>query len=373
MKVTCEREKLLHAFQTAASVAPTRSPKPILQNLKLEVTAERAILMGTDLEVGIRIDVPGIVIEAPGSVVLPIARFLSILRESSDEKLEMESDGRKSQVRGARSEYQLPSENPDEFPVVTAFEEEKYHEMPARFFRETIRRTVFATDNESSRYALGGVLIELTGEGITAVATDGRRLARQEGPAKAVGSHQSGDRTTIIPTRAMQLLERALADNDENIQLAARDNDVLVKSGRATIYSRLVEGRFPKWRDVFPRRENNLRVELTAGPFYAAVRQAAIVTSEERRGVDFTFGEGKVVLAAHGAEYGESHIEMPIAYDGAEVVITLDPRYLSDFLRVLDPEQTITLELRDAESAAVCFTEDGYGYVIMPLARDQRP
>ena len=373
MKVTCEREKLLHAFQTAASVAPTRSPKPILQNLKLEVTAERAILMGTDLEVGIRIDVPGIVIEVPGSVVLPIARFLSILRESSDEKLEMESDGRKSQVRGQRSEYQLPSENPDEFPVVTAFEEEKYHEMPARFFRETIRRTVFATDNESSRYALGGVLIELTGEGITAVATDGRRLARQEGPAKAVGGHQSGDRTTIIPTRAMQLLERALADNDENIQLAARDNDVLVKSGRATIYSRLVEGRFPKRRDVFPRRENNLRVELTAGPFYAAVRQAAIVTSEERRGVDFTFGEGKVVLAAHGAEYGESHIEMPIAYDGAEVVITLDPRYLSDFLRVLDPEQTITLELRDAESAAVCFTEDGYGYVIMPLARDQRP
>ena len=55
----------------------------------------------------------------------------------------------------------------------------------------------------------------------------------------------------------MQLLDRALGDNDENIQLAARDNDVLVKSGRATIYSRLVEGRFPKWRDVFPRRENN--------------------------------------------------------------------------------------------------------------------
>ena len=119
--------------------------------------------MGTDLEVGIRIDVPGIVIEAPGNVVLPIARFLSILRESSDEKLDVESDGRKIQVRGQRSEFQLPSENPDEFPVVAAFEEAKYHEMPARFFREIVRRTVFATDNESSRYALGGVLIELTG------------------------------------------------------------------------------------------------------------------------------------------------------------------------------------------------------------------
>jgi DNA polymerase-3 subunit beta len=256
--------------------------------------------------------------------------------------------------------------------MVTDFLEKKYHELPARFFREVVRRTVFATDNESSRYALGGVLVELTAEGITAVATDGRRLARQEGPAKSVGGHESGDRTTIIPTRAMQLIERALADNEDNIQLATRDNDVLIRSGRATIYSRLVEGRYPKWRDVFPRRDNNIRVELVAGPFYAAIRQAAIVTSEERRGVDFTFGGGKAVLAAHGAEYGESQVELPITYDGPEVVITLDPRYLSDFLRVLDPEQTITIELRDAESAAVCFTQDGYGYVIMPLARDQR-
>jgi DNA polymerase-3 subunit beta len=168
----------------------------------------------------------------------------------------------------------------------------------------------------------------------------------------------------------MQLLERALADNDDNIQVAARENDILVRSGGATVYSRLVEGRYPKWRDVFPRREGMVKIELSVGSFYAAVRQAAIVTSDERRGVDFTFGGGKIILSGHGAELGESHIELPIAYDGAEVGITLDPRYLSDFLKVLDPEQNFTVELRDAESAA-CATEDGYAYVVMPLARGQ--
>ncbi len=371
MKATCEREKLLHAFQMAASVAPARSPKPILQNVKLSLTSDSAILMGTDLEVGVRVEVPGFSVEAPGSVVLPRDRFGKILSESSDEQLRIESDGHKVRVRGDRSEFQLPSENPDEFPSVLAFEAEKYHEMPARMFREVIRRTVYATDNESSRYALGGVLLELSATGLTAVATDGRRLARQEGPAQSVGGHVSNDHMTIIPTRAMQLIERALADNEENIQLAARDNDVLVRSGGATIYSRLVEGRYPKWRDVFPRREGMVKVELSVGPFYAAVRQAQIVTSEDRRGVDFTFGGGKVVLAGHGAELGESHVELPIAYDGADLGITLDPRFLSDFLKVLSPEQSFTMELRDAESAALCTTEDGYAYVIMPLAREQ--
>jgi DNA polymerase-3 subunit beta len=372
MKIKCEREKLLHAFQTAASVAPSRSPKPILQNLKLEVRDDKGILMGTDLEVGIRIELEGITVDAPGSVVLPITRFLSILRESSDDVLTVDSDGRKIQVRGQRSEFNLPSENPDEFPAVAVFDEARYQELPARFFHEIVRRTVFATDPESTRYALGGVLLELTTDHITAVATDGRRLARQEGPAKTIGEAPAADRMTIVPTRAMQLLDRAMGDGEEAVQVSARENDVLVKSGRTVMYSRLVEGRFPKWRDVFPRRENTQRIEVTVGPFYAAVRQAMIVTSDERRGVDFTFGQGKAVLAAHGAEYGESHVELPIAYDGPEIGITLDPRYLNDFLRVLNPEATLLLELRDAESAAVCSTEDGYAYVIMPLARDQK-
>ncbi len=371
MKVTCDREKLLHAFQTAAGVAPSRSPKPILQNLKLEAGAERTTLIGTDLEVGIRIEVAGFNVEVPGHVVLPISRFGSILRESSDEKLDLQSDGQKTLVRGERTEFQLPSENPDEFPDVVTFGEETYHELPGRFFRELIHRTVFATETESSRYALGGVLLEMTADGITGVATDGRRLAKQESPATAVKGHATGDTMTIVPTRAMQLIERVLADGEESIQIAARDNDVLVRSGAATVYSRLVEGRYPKWRDVFPRGEGVAQIELPVGPFHAAVRQAAIVTSENRRGVDFTFGGGNVVMVAHGAEFGESHVELPIAYDGQEIPVMLDPRYMIDFLRVLDPEQTFTIELRDAKSAAVCRTDDGYGYVIMPLSREQ--
>ena len=369
MKLTCDREKLLHAFLTAASVAPSRSPKPILENIKLEASLEGTTLMATDLEVGIRMGVPGFEVEVPGNVVLPIKRFGLILRESSDEKLHLESDGTKTLIHGERSEFQLPTQNPDEFPTVGSFEEERYHRMPARFFRELIRRTVFATDTESSRYALGGVLIELTAEKIIGVGTDGRRLAKQEGPAEAVGGHETVE-NTVIPTRAVQLMERALADHEEDIQLATRENDVLMKSQRTTIYSRLVEGRYPKWRDVFPKQEGMGEIEMTVGPFHSAVRQAAIVTTEEHRGVDFTFADGKITLAGHGAEMGESHVELPIAYEGPEVLVRLDPHFVSDFLRVLEPDQTFTLRLRDSESAVVCTTGDGYGYVIMPLSQD---
>jgi DNA polymerase-3 subunit beta len=370
MKVTCDREALLAAFQTAAAVVPSRSPKPILQNIKLEVTDQGAILLATDLEIGIRIQVPGIQVHTPGSAILPLGRFGSILRESSDDMLHLESDGQSTTVRGERSEFKLPSENPQEFPAVADFQEGAYHELSARLLRELIKRTIFATDNESSRYALGGVLLEMGPEKIVGVGTDGRRLAKMEVPAHSVGGHQSGDSMTIVPSKAMQLIERALTDGDAEIQLAARPNEILIRSPRATIYSRLVEGRFPKWRDVFPQRTNAAKVELTVGPLHSAVRQAAIVTSEESRGVDFNFKAGSLVLSGRAAELGQSRVELPIAYDGSELSITLDPRFVSDFLKVLDPEKVVTVELKDSESAAVCSTDDGYGYVIMPLARD---
>lgn len=371
MKVTCERDKLLAAFQIAASVAPSRSPKPILQNVKLEAGKEGTVLMATDLEVGVRVQAPGVTADTEGSCLLNVARFGSILRESGDAVLKIETDGRSTIVRGERSEFRLLAEDPTEYPAVAEFKETGYWELPARLLKELVKRTVFATDNESSRYALGGVLLEYQAGKITAVGTDGRRLAVMEGPCQATGGYKGADSATIVPTRAMQLIERTVSDADAEVQVVARANDVLVRTQRAVIYSRLVEGRFPKWKDVFPKREGVQRISLSVGPTFSAVRQAAIVTSEESRGVDLTFADGKAVLAGRGAETGQSRIELPIAYDGPSITIALDPRYLTDFFRVLDADKTFTLELKDSDSAAVCSTDDGYGYVIMPLARDR--
>ena len=398
MRVIVSKRELAAAYGLALKAVRVQSPKPILRNLKMAAVAGRAVLIGTDLEIGIVVELRGAEIADPGEVLLPVKSFGLVLKNLPNGEVSMESgDGRMS-VRTLPSKrgfglsgmdfktgIRLPPEDPADFPVVASFGEDSYHEVSAKLARKLIRRTVFATDTENTRYALGGVLggvlVELTPEGITAVATNGRRLAKQEGPAKSVGGHQTGDTVTIIPARAMQLLERALADSEEAVQLAARENDVWVHSGRVTIFARLVEGRYPSWRNVFAKRDDTVKIELSVGPFHAAVRQAAIVTSEQHRGVEFSFGEGKVVLAGHGAELGESLVELPIAYDGPPLPIRLDPRFLIDFLRVLDPDRTFVMELKDAKNAAVmelkdaknavvCTTDDGYDYVLMPI-RDQ--
>jgi DNA polymerase-3 subunit beta len=370
MKIRCPKEPLLAAVQTAAAVVPARSPKPVLTNVKLEASREGAVISATDLEIGIRAAVEGVETESAGAVLLPSGRLAAILRETpAGTVFEIASDGTAASVKAPRSEFRLPVEDPLEFPTVATFPEGACYELSAALVRELVRRTVFATDNESSRYALGGVLVELSPGGVIAVGTDGRRLAKMEGPCQ-IHDGDGGEVQPIVPARAMTLVERCLGSADAPVQVAVRGSEILVRTGGTTISARLVEGRFPRWRDVFPDRPDAAMVPLVAGPLLAAVRQAAIVTSEQSKGVDFSFEPGQLVLSGRSAESGESRVELPIDHAGNPVRIKLDPRFVSDFLRVLDGGTALSVEITDPQSACVCRTEDGYGYVIMPLAAD---
>lgn len=371
MKISCDREKLATAFQLAGSIAQSRSPKEILQHVKMEVTTDKVTLMATDSETGIRIDVEGGDIQSTGKALLHVARVGQILRECSDDRLYFETDENKVLVRGLHSEFNLPSANVDEYPTVAGFDEEKYHEIPARLFREMVKRTTFATDPDSTRFALGGVLLELSGEDVLAVGTDGRRLARMIGKGKSIGGHETLGSSTIVPTRSLSLMERSIGDKDELVQVASRGNDVLLRSNRCTIYSRLVEGRYPNWRQVIPSRDNSVKINLTVGPFHNVIRQAAIVADQESRGLDFEFGGGTLLLSARTADLGQSRVEMPIEYDGEPIKMKLDHRFLSDFMKVLDPETKFTMDIAGPTASALLTTEDGYAYVVMPMALDK--
>ncbi len=371
MKVKINRESFQKVFQVAAAVAPARSPKTILQNVKMDVTEKGGLLTATDMEVGVRLNIPDLDVDTVGTAVIPVQRLNMILRESSDEFLFIESDPDKTLVTGQSSRFELQSQNPDEFPEVADFEDNDYFEVTAGVMRELIKRTLFATDSESSRYALGGVLLEMEGDSIVAVGTDGRRLAKMQGALSKTGNPSAGS-ATIVPARAMQLIERILPEDSVKIQLAARANDLLIREPGCVFYTRLVEGRFPKWRDVLPDRSDSNRIDIPVGPMYSALRQAAIVSSDESRGVDFTFNQGSLVLSNSTAEVGQSRIEMPVPFDNDELTITLDHRYVADFLKVLQPDKTFTLDIENGDQAAYCVTDDNYGYVIMPLAKDRR-
>lgn len=371
MKATCNREGLLTAFQVVASVAAPRSPKPILRNVKLTVGDDGvATLMATDLEQGIRYRVSGVSVSDPGSVILPTSEMQSILRELPDETLELESTDGGLKVSAAASQFVLPSEEPLQFPEVPVLGDEPAHELPAESLAQMVRRVIFAAATEGSRYALNAVLIDFPEDGvINAVATDGKRMAVMPGKIKLGAERPTG--FSLIPPKAFGLLQKILHDPEEVVKFALRPNEALFQTSKVTIHTRLVEGRYPRYQDVFPSKFN-ASVPLIVSRLLGVARQAKIVTTVESRGVVFTFSEGMLTLESRSPEAGASTIRLPIGYDGAEIAITFDPQLLIDALRVLEPEEEVTLELVDSRRAGVLTAKDGYRYVVMPLTKETR-
>jgi DNA polymerase-3 subunit beta len=208
---------------------------------------------------------------------------------------------------------------------------------------------------------------ELSGSTARLVATDGRRLAVVEGSATEHGGHDTKGQTPVVPTKAMGLLERNLQDPEEMVRVSLGPNEALFKTERAMIYSRLVEGRYPPYREVFPKKQT-VKVPLVVGSFHAAVRQAAIMTDEESKKVVFSFAPKKLTLQARGAATGRSKVELPLEYDGKAINISFDPKYITDMLRVLNPEDALTLELIDGNSVALFRSGEHYSYIVMPLS-----
>jgi DNA polymerase-3 subunit beta len=367
MKVLCHREGLLAAFQLASVAVPSRDLKPVLRNLKAIALGDRCTLLATDLELGTRLEVRGVQVEEPGEALLPAARMLAILRESTDDQLHLAADAQTCLVRGQLNEFEMGGEDPANFPDVPEFSGDKFHELAAGMLREMIRRTIFAAATENPRYAVTGILWELEGDKARLVATDGRRLAVVEGTATAHGGHDTKGQTHVVPTKAMNLLERNLQDPDEKVRVSLRPNEALFKTERAMIYSRLVEGRYPPYREVFPKKPT-VKVPLVVGPFHAAVRQAAIMTDDESKKVVFSFGKKKLTLQARGAATGRSKVEMPLEYDGKTIDINFDPKFVTEMLRVLNPDDALALELSDGNSVALFRCGENYSYIVMPLS-----
>jgi DNA polymerase-3 subunit beta len=366
MKVRCRREGLLSAVQLAGVAVAARDLKPVLSNLKAVAEGDRCTLLATDLELGIRLELRGLQIEEPGEALLPAGRTLAILRESTDEEVSIEADSQACMIRGEHNEFQMGGEDPSEFPDVPRFSGEQYHEVNAGMLREMIRRCIFAAATESPRYAVTGVLWELDGTKARLVATDGRRLAVCDGSAVAQGGHSTKSQTHVVPTKAMQLLERNLQDSEEMVRVSLRPNEALFKTERATVYSRLVEGRYPPYLEVFPKKPT-VKVPLEVGKFYSAVRQAAIMTDEETKKVFFQFEKKNLTLQAQGANTGRSRVELAIDYEDRPIKIAFDPKFVTDMLRVLSAEDPLTVELIDGNSVALFKSTDQYSYIVMPL------
>ena len=373
MKITCQRESLLTACQMIASAVPARTTKEILSSIKAVAQDDSLTLVAFDTEVGIRYELRGIQVKRAGSTIIPISQLTQILRETNADQLDLDSNQEGTKVKIGSSKFSMPTRPVDEFPDIPAFDDGgRYHEIAAGVLRSLIKRTAFAADKKESgsRFVLKGVLWEAEGKLARLVATDTKRLALCEGDAAVYGPADKTKITPLVPPKAISLLEKNLVDDGELVRVGLRTNDALFQTERAMIYTTLVQGRYPPYRDILTRTRKSATVTITLpiGEFLSCVRQAKIMTDDESKRVDMSFSVGKVTMEARGVETGSSEVELALPdYQGPDVKIAFDPEYLIEFFRAVESEPTVTLEMSDGTQPVLFKCGENYVYLVMPL------
>lgn len=366
LKFVCRRAEFLASCQLASLAVPANPHRPTLRNLKLVATADRCTVEATNLEFGIRLDVAGVEIGTPGQLLIPADRLTAILREVADETVTVEAGDPTALVRAGPSEFELNAEDPVNFPEIPNPGTRQHHTVSAGQLRDAIHRTTFAAARENARYALQGTLWELDEKELRLVATDGKRLAFARCEAKAHGGNEPPGDYHVVPVKAMQLLERLLDDPEQAVKVALRENEAMIRVGAAVLHTRLIEGRYPPYRDVFPKTRK-VEIQLPVATFHAVIRQAAVLADRESQGVEFTFKDNTLTLDTRSPEAGRSKVRMAVEFSGEPLTVALDPKLVTDVLRTLPAGQSVALELTDPKKPVVFRFGTGYSYLVMPL------
>jgi len=386
MKVNCERAALLEAVNQVSGVVAPRSPRPQLTCIKLDATQDaqgpELVLSGTDGEISLAVRIGRVEVEQEGTSLVPADKLRQIVSaEDNEPTLTIEGAGDLTHIRGADAHFQLHAFDPKDFPKLPAFKGIVAGEggaPPAKsVFSSTtgtldtlIARTLFAAARENSRYAINGVLLVREGKKLEMIATDGRRLAKSAATIDPKGENAS----CIIPAKALSMIQKLAADDEEPVHIAVTDNQALVAFGpdpsdaRATVATSLVEGTFPPYEDVIPK-DQDIRVTFNRDTLASAVRRAALLTNEESRGVRLAFdgADKSLELSSRAPEMGEATINVELAgYDGSDIEIGFNPAFITDALRVIhDPE--VLIELKSPNKPGLLRAGPDFIYVVMPV------
>lgn len=365
MKVICNRGALLEALTVAGNVVAARTPKPILQCVKLSAADNALTLSATDLEVAIRYTDNQVQIEQTGEVLVPADKFRDIVRESVDDTLAIEITGDTANIRGQDSHFKIFTQKAADFPNVPGFEGEADFQIIGGALKQLIAQTLFAAAKESSRYAFNGVLLNAKNKKVHMVATDGRRLAQANGDLLNSSKIDKDGVKAIIPAKALQLIDKLIDDPEEAVGFQITETQVIVHTSNATLTSSLVEGQFPPYEDVIPKDCDKKMIASTAD-FLSAIRRASLLTTEESKGVRLHFSKKGLILTSRSPESGEATITFPCKFEGADVEIGFNPQFLVDALRIVDNDE-ISLELTAANRPGLLKGGPNFQYVIMPV------
>ena len=364
MKFTIQRESILKPLQLIGGVVERRQTLPILSNILLKADSDRLTMTATDLELELVVST-GLDGTQAGSTTLPARKFTDICRAlPENSSLEVSFDKDRAVIRSGKSRFVLATLPSSEFPAVDEIRAQFSFSITQSKLKSLIERTQFAMAHQDVRYYLNGLLLEVAGNDLRSVATDGHRLAffQQEFPMESEEIQQ-----IIVPRKAVLELQKLLGESNELAEVEVGTNHLRVSTDEIRFTTKLIDGRFPDYQRVIPQNADKVIVANREG-LRQAVLRTSILTNEKYRSIRLQLEPNILKVLAHNPEQEEAEEEVNVDYSGDSIEIGFNATYILDALHAVSNE---SVEIRLSDSNSCCLIhapgDDDCKYVVMPM------
>lgn len=356
MKFTIKRNAFIKKLTDVQRAISSKTAIEILTGLKITATENSITLTGSDSDISIENEISTddsnyeLLIDEPGSIVLPARFFSEIIKRLPESTFTIEvNDHFQATITSGQTEYQVNGVDADNYPHLPEIDTNEQLTIPADIMKQVINQTVIAVSTQESRPLLTGVHLTIKDGELHAVATDSHRLSQRK--VKLSGA-ENIDYDIIVPGRSLVELSRMIADSTGSLEIQIAENQILFNFDNTAFYSRLLEGMYPDTDRLIPQ-SSETEIELNAVSLLHAIERASLLSHEGRNNVvklSLNSENQTAVLSSNSPEVG--NIEEELQFDkltGNDIEISFNPDYMKAALQAFGQAEvklSLTLPLR---------------------------
>ena len=342
---------------------------PILKNVLIAADGNGVVFTATNLDASATYMVSGKVIEE-GRITVPLALLANILTNIQSDRLNLETKENALHIKTDNYQATLQGISADEFPVTPKIKNAKECvEIKGAFLKEAVQQVVVASQFSDLRPELNSVLLDFSVDALKLAATDGFRLAEKTIPQNLFTSSYTEPFKILIPLKAAQEAVRMLKD-EEMVKIFHDENQILFKTERAELTSRLTEGGFPDYHPLIPKKYT-LEATLSRDELLNAIKLGGVF-GQKTNEVKFAAHPAKKMVEISSADQalGENNYLLPAKLTGDAAELFFNWRYLADPLRVMKGNE-VFLGFQGGDSPALIRAagDASYFYILKPILK----
>jgi len=357
MKFIISSTALLRSLQKISGVLSTSSTLPILEDFLFELSDGKLKITASDLETTISVELAVDKSEDEGVVAIPAKMLLDIMKTFAElpVSINVNMETQSVEIFAGEGKYKLIGHKSDEFPQLPVLENTNQLKVNGSQLVNAFNKTLFATGNDELRPVMSGVLCEMSPENITFVATDAHKLVRYR--RSDLKSEQMA--SFILPKKPLNHLKNIIPDDEEvEVSFEYNDANAIFIFDNITLVCRLIDGKYPNYEAVIPQ-QNPFKLSVSRISLLNALRRVAIFGSKSTHQVRFKVSGKELVLTAEDIDYSsEAKERLTCSYEGEDMEIGFNSRFMLDMLTTLDNENII-IEMSAPNRAGILLPDDG--------------